>query len=318
MPPKKRALGRGLEALLPQKPEPVKNLMVEAGFQEPGGAVAVEDRSAEFSRPVTLPITAIRRNEAQPRQYFDEEALHVLAESIKQRGIIQPVAVMARENDYVLVAGERRWRAAQLAGVQHMPVIILDQLSDQELLEYALVENLQREDLNALEEARAYQSLQRTFSLSAEEIADRVGKSRPAIANSLRLLNLSPDMQEDLESGRITAGHARAILSLENSRDQVVLRDHIILENMSVRQAELRAREMAEGGAARRGKPKAASSRTKVEEPEHVRQLREQLVDALACKVAINSPDGKRGKIEIYFESLDELQFVLTQLGVES
>jgi ParB family chromosome partitioning protein len=250
--------------------------------------------------------------------YFDEEALHVLAESIKQRGLIQPVAVMARENDYVLVAGERRWRAAQLAGIQHLPVIILDPLSDQELLEYALVENLQREDLNCLEEARAYQSLQRTFSLTAEEIADRVGKSRPAIANALRLLTLAPDMQEDLESGRITAGHARAILSLEKNRDQTILRDLIVMENLSVRQAELRAREMAEGGAARRGKPKSHSARPRVEEPENVRQLREQLVEALACKVAINTQDGKRGRIEIYFESLDELQFVLNQLGVES
>ena len=310
---KKRALGRGLEALLPQKPESPSPNTKSVATKTAG--VQQKDTAANSANPATLPITAIRRNEAQPRQYFDEEALHQLADSIKRRGLIQPVAVMPRENDYVIVAGERRWRAAQLAGIREVPVIILEALSDQDLLEYALVENLQREDLNPLEEARAYQSLQRAFSLTAEDIADRVGKSRPAIANSLRLLTLSVHMQEDIESERITAGHARAILSLENSRDQVSLRNLIVTDNLSVRQAELKAREMVEGGAVRRGKPKASKRQ---QEPEHVRQLREQLVDTLACKVSVTTSDGNRGKIEIYFESLDELQHVLDQMGIQS
>lgn len=307
MPPKKRALGRGLEALLPQKPiQSVATIADNVANPTP----------VETATPRTLSITAIRRNEAQPRQYFDEEALHQLADSIKRRGLIQPVAVMARQNDYVIVAGERRWRAAQLAGLRELPVIILDALSDQDLLEYALVENLQREDLNPLEEARAYQSLQRAFSLTAEEIADNVGKSRPAIANALRLLTLSSHMQEDIEAERMTAGHARAILSLEKNRDQVTLRDLIVTDNLSVRQAELKAREMIEGGAARKSKSKARSPQH--EESAFVRDLRERLVDALACKVSLSTNGNDQGKIEIHFQSLDELQGVLDRLGIQS
>ncbi len=312
---KKRALGRGLEALLPSKPKTEANTKTESVAMSESAVALAEP--PEDLKPVTLPITAIRRNEAQPRQYFDEEALHQLADSIKRHGIIQPVAVMPRENDYVLVAGERRYRAAQLAGIRELPVVILEPLSDAVLLEYALVENLQREDLNPVEEARAYLSLQKTFDLSAEEIADRVGKSRPAIANALRLLTLPAHMLEDVESGRITAGHARAILSLESGRDQVALRDLIVMDNLSVRQAELKSREMVEGGAARRGKAKPANAK-KRNEHDNVRQVREQLVDILACKVNVSSPDGQRGKIEIYFESLDELQHVLNHLGVET
>lgn len=306
MQPKKRALGRGLEALLPQKPIPAVPNIDKDRPESP----------ATPSRPATLSITAVRRNDLQPRQYFDEEALHQLADSIQRHGIIQPVAVMPRKDDYVIVAGERRWRAAQLAGIREIPVIILDPLSDQDLLEYALVENLQREDLNPLEEARAYQSLQRAFSLTAEEIADSVGKSRPAIANALRLLTLSAHMQEDIEAERMTAGHARAILSLEKNRDQVTLRDLIVTDHMSVRQAELKAREMIEGGAARTGKSKPRPPHR--EESDFVRDLRERLVDALACKVAISTNGSDQGKIEIHFQSLDELQGVLDRLGIQS
>lgn len=312
MPPKKRALGRGLEALLPQKP-PQKTKPSDVKTAAAAPAEVIE------GGVTTLAVTAIRRNDQQPRQYFDEEALHQLADSIKRRGIIQPVAVMKRENDYVLVAGERRWRAAQIAGIQELPVIILDSLSSQDLLEYALVENLQRENLNAMEEARAYQTLQRSFSLTAENIAERMGKSRSAIANSLRLLTLPPDMQEDLEAERITAGHARAILSLENQRDQVALRNLIVQDNMSVRQAELKAREMTEGGAKRRGKarkPKAAAAPSA--DQAYLDDIREQLIDVFACQVTITSQSDDRGKIEIHYESLDELQNVLDILEIQT
>ncbi len=306
MQPKKRALGRGLEALLPQKPtKAVVNGVKDAPVN-----------SSPTVPPTVLSITAIRRNEAQPRQYFDEEAILGLSESIKLRGLIQPIAVMPRKNDYVIVAGERRWRAAQLAGLREVPVIILDALSDQDLLEYALVENLQREDLNPLEEARAYQSLQRAFSLTAEDIAERVGKSRPAVANALRLLTLSAHMQEDIEAERITAGHARAILSLENNRDQVILRDLIVTDYLSVRQAELKAKEMIDAGASRKGKSKQRTP-PKVES-EFVQRLREQLVDSLACRVSISTTGEDQGKIEIHYQSLDELQGVLERLGIQS
>jgi len=313
--PKKRALGRGLEALLPQKPKVTADKTAAVKKAE-------AEISDESSYRMTLPITAIRRNEAQPREYFDEEALHQLADSIKRHGIIQPLAVMPRENDYVIVAGERRWRAAQLAGMRELPVIVLKHLDEGELLEYALVENLQRENLNPIEEAKAYRSLQTTFNLTAEEIAEHVGKSRSSIANALRLLAMPAHMQEDLESERISTGHAKVLMGIENKRDQVALRDLIVSEHMSVRQAEIKARDMMElAGVQRKGKAKSASGSARAakaaEQPDHVKRLREQLVEALACKVTVNSPDGTRGKIEIHFESLDELQFVLNQLGVE-
>ena len=162
MQPKKRALGRGLEALLPPKRK--SNTPTDPASDAPVAAGDSETKT-------TLPITAIRRNEAQPREYFDEESLNTLAESLKRHGFIQPIAVVPRENDYMIVAGERRWRAAQLAGLRQVPVIILPPLSNKELLAFALVENLQRENLNPLEEAKAYHSLGETFNMTADEIA---------------------------------------------------------------------------------------------------------------------------------------------------
>jgi ParB family chromosome partitioning protein len=245
-----------------------------------------------------------------------------LVDSVKRHGIIQPVAVMPGNADatfYVIVAGERRWRAAQEAGLKEIPVIVLRKLPPRDLMEFALVENLQREDLLPLEEARAYYSLQDRFGLTAEQIAERVGKSRPAVANSLRLLSLRKDMQEDLDAGRITPGHARAILSLENVRDQVRLRDTILQQGMSVRQAEGRARQMIDGGAARKGKAHSAASspsETQREGFEHIQRLREQLVDALSCRVNISVQADNRGKIEIYYDSLDDLQNLLDALEI--
>lgn len=311
---KKRALGKGLEALLPRKNKPTEKKTSEkpaAGEPE----VAVEPTlTADSAAPNLLPIDRIKRNEAQPRLHFDDDTLRDLADSIKRHGLIQPVAVMPRGEDYVLVAGERRWRAAQLAGLAEVPALVLDPLSDQELLEFALVENLQREDLSPLDEAKAYASLQANFGLTGDEIAERVGKSRPAIANALRLLTLQPVMQQDLESGLITPGHARAILSLENKRDQVRLRDAIVQDHYSVRQAEIKAREMIEGGAARKGV--ARTTREAALSPV-LSSAREQMTDIFRCKVRIVGEAEDKGKIEISYSSIDEFQHIVDVLKLE-
>lgn len=312
MQPKKKALGRGLEALLPPKPKTAA----------PQDNNTVAGQPGDGSGKQMMAITSIRRNEKQPRQYFDEEALQTLADSLKRHGFIQPIAVMPRgDKDFVVVAGERRLRAAQLAGLREVPVIVMEPLSDKEVLEFALVENLQRENLNPLEEARAFKALQDGFNLSAEEVAEAVGKSRSAVANALRLLQMPADMQEDLETERISPGHARAIYSLENQRDQKALRDRIVQDNMSVRQAELHAKTLQEmSGVGKVKKNPAGKVKPGVinnaASPE-LATLRDSLTDALSCRVAISSLDGKKGKVEIYFETLDDLQGLLDKLGVE-
>lgn len=302
---KRAALGRGLGALLPprQSPPPI----------EPAASVVapVADPASSGERVERVAISLIQPNPAQPRQYFDEAALSELAASIKEHGLIQPILVNRRGGDFMIVAGERRWRAAQLAGFAEVPVIAL-QLSEKEVLEFALVENLQRENLNSIEEARAYRALIDTFGLSQEEVADRVGRSRPAIANALRLLKLPPDVQVEIESGRISAGHARAILSLEKDADQRRLRDEILLKGLSVRQAEQRAAQISSPS-----RPARSQQKTPTPPDPNAKRLQEELIERFTCRVAVKTIDQNRGKIEIYYDSLDELERVLNALGVD-
>lgn len=303
---KKRALGKGLEALLPPK----KKTTADNGKS----AEKSPSKDSETSTALIMAVTDIKSNPDQPRQYFDEDALESLADSLKRHGLIQPVAVIRKNGDHIIVAGERRWRAAQKAGLEKIPVVILDDLSSQELLEYALVENLQRENLNAIEEAKAYQSLVKSFGLSLDEVAERVGRSRSAISNTIRLLQLPNHAQTDIVEGRLSPGHARAVLSLESPRDQETLRQLIMSDNLTVRQAEEKAVELAEKGGGRKGfakKPKQSK------QSEDVARLQDQIVDALACKVVIKTNEPHRGKIEIHYDSLDELQRILSRLGVD-
>jgi ParB family chromosome partitioning protein len=266
-------------------------------------------------RPSKLPIAQIAPNPHQPRETFDEDSIRDLADSVRRHGLLQPVAVMPGNNDnYLIVAGERRWRAAQQAGLKEIPVVFMDPLTPQELLECALVENLQREDLHPLDEARAYHTLAKSFSLSAEQIAERVGKSRSAVSNTLRLLNLPVHLLLDLQEGRLTAGHARALLSVENPRDQSDLRDAILHQGLSVRQAEMRAQELAVAADSPR---RTKKQRTRGKSDPDANRLRERLVEALACNVSVKALDKDRGRIEIYYESIDELQRVLSRLGIE-
>ena len=300
---KKRALGKGLAALLPT------DLPTVATAPPPTVASAQTDSGEEVggNRLERVSLDSISPNPYQPRGLFDEEALGELAESIRSHGLIQPIIVTPRGRSYLIVAGERRWRAARIAGLKQMPVLSME-LTDQQVLEYALVENLQRENLNPMEEARAYKTLIADFHLSQEQVATRVGKGRPTIANALRLLKLPLDFQQDVEAGRLTPGHARAVLSLENDHDQKRLRDAVIRDGLSVRDAEQLSVEIAN----RKTKPRA----NKALDP-HAQQLREALIEHLGCRVAVKTFDPTKGKIEIYYSSLDELERVLAAMGVD-
>ncbi len=303
---KKRALGKGLAALLPTKTDSAATEHIIAAATEPAVAPAADRETTAM-----LPVDALRPNPFQPRQQFDEAALDALAASIRERGLLQPVLVTRRQGEWVLVAGERRWRAAQRAGLKNIPAIVLE-LTDQEALELALIENLQREDLNPLEEARAYRVLIERFGLSQEEVAARVDKSRPSVANALRLLNLPEDIQADVESGRLSPGHARALLALPTHEAQRRWRDITIERQLSVRQLEAEIQ---------RFRSRNAKSRPRKKLPGHagdaaVQDLRRRFEEVLCCKVLIVLHGPDRGKVEIRFTSLDELDRIKEALGI--
>ncbi|MCX7964824.1 MAG: ParB/RepB/Spo0J family partition protein [Candidatus Sumerlaea chitinivorans] len=304
---KKRGLGKGLAALLP--------VPGSSGNPRPAEEVAVTPTSdfRDTRQSIRhLPVSDLAPNPFQPREVFDEEGLRELAESVRVRGVIQPVLVARRDSKWVLVAGERRWRAAQLAGLEHIPAIEL-KLTDQELLEYALIENLQRENLNPIEEARAYQVLIERFGLTHEEVASRVEKSRPAVANTLRLLNLPDILQQDIEEGRLSAGHGRALLALPTDEERLQVRNEVLQKGLSVRDTEaLVLRMLGEKTKAER-KPRPRQSRA---EDEFAERLRNRLEEVLACRVQVKVFDSQRGKIEIHYTSLDELDRICAQLGV--
>jgi ParB family chromosome partitioning protein len=272
----REALGRGLEAL----------------FE--GTNVAGD---AELLR---LPVAQIQPNPYQPRQHFDAQRLQELADSIRQQGLVQPIVVRRHAEAFQLVAGERRLRAAQIAGYETVPALI-KKVSDQETLEFALLENLQREDLNPMEEARAYQRLQSEFHLRQRDVAQRVGKDRSTVANVLRLLQLPAALQEDIEAGRLTMGHARALLALTSAADQQRLRDLIMAQGLSVRATEARVRAWTQPPAEKR--PKAV----------HLLAVEDSLGRQFGTRVAIK-PGRKQGKIEIVYRGEADLQRLLSLL----
>jgi ParB family chromosome partitioning protein len=269
----REALGRGLEAL----------------FE---GANVTGD--AELLR---LPVVQIQPNPYQPRQQFDAQRLQELADSIRQQGLVQPIVVRRCAEGFQLVAGERRLRAAQLAGLETIPALI-KRVTDQETLEFALLENLQREDLNPMEEARAYQRLQHEFHLRQQDVAQRVGKDRSTVANVLRLLQLPDALQADIEAGRLSMGHARALLALKSVADQQRLRDLVIAEGLSVRATEARVRAWLKQPAEKH--PKAA----------YLLALEDSLGRQLGTRVAVK-PGRKSGKIEITYRGEADLQRLL-------
>lgn len=241
---KKKALGRGLASLIP-----------EAKTNQPAGVIKKEFFNCDIEKIVP--------NTYQPRKIFQKEALDELVESVKVHGIIQPLVVRQRDGHYELIAGERRWRAAQRAGLKQVPVVVKDVNGDAPSLEMAIIENVQRENLNCIEEAIAYQQLIDEFQLSQEEISSRVGKSRVTIANTLRLLKLPAVIREDITSGKMTMGHARALLALESQEDQLMVREMIIKKKLSVRETERKVNEVVRAKNADPGAPKEIDANLK-------------------------------------------------------
>jgi ParB family chromosome partitioning protein len=299
----KRGLGRGLDALL-------------QGFGEGLGAPEI----------VQVPAGRIRPNPKQPRRDFDEAALAELAESIRTNGVLQPILVRPVDDPdhlYELVAGERRWRASQLANLAELPAIVRT-MSDEESLAIALIENLQREDLNPIEEALGLQRLQEEFGLTQEQMAEKVGKSRPAIANMLRLTQLPEPIQRDIRTGVMTAGHGRALLVLTGSEDQEAMRQRIVERALSVREAEAMAAYWkrtgvlpGEEGAQRpAGHPPARVRKSPGQAlPEALRETLEDIEAVMAVPVALRGGLDK-GQLVLHYSSLDELNGILRTIGV--
>ena len=268
------------------------------------------DRNTERGEVIMMRISLVEPNRDQPRKYFDDDAIDELADSIRQFGIIQPLLVQKKDDYYQIIAGERRWRAAKKCGLKEVPVIIR-RFSNQEAVEVALIENIQREDLNPIEEARAYQRLVNEYALSQEEVAGRVSKSRSAVTNSMRLLRLDESIQAMVETGAISEGHARTLIPLPTAKEQLELAERIIKEKLSVRQTEKLVKELL--------KP-SEKKRRQTDEKRDVllQELSEQLKHSLGTKVSIRQSGKNKGKIEIEYysdEELDRLYELLRSLN---
>ena len=267
------------------------------------GSTALQETAAEKSSGVLmLRISEVEPNRDQPRKMFNEDSLTELAESVKQYGIIQPLLVQKREDYYEIIAGERRWRAARMAGLKEVPVIVRD-YTDREILEVSLIENIQREDLNPIEEAKAYQRLIQDFELKQDEVAERVSKSRTAITNSMRLLKLDPRVQQMLVDEMISAGHARAILSIEDPEVQYQTASRIFDEKMSVRETEKLVRTL---------NAPAKKKSTSLPESDALvyiyQEMEERMQSVLGTKVSVHRKTPQKGRIEIEYYSRDELE----------
>ena len=249
----------------------------------------------------------------QPRTGFDDESLNELAESIRENGIMQPLVVRPREGGYELIAGERRWRASQMAGLARVPVIVRD-VDDQTALELALIENLQREDLDPIEESKGYAQLMDQFDLTQEEVATRVGKNRATVANALRLAKLPAEVQAYVRDGMLSSGHAKAILGLKDAGDQVAAAKRVIKKELSVRATEDLVSELgqSDGTKAKRGS-KAKSTASEA----HIQNLEAKLQERLGTKVTLRYRNGK-GSVDIKFFNDEDLQRILETLGVEA
>lgn len=282
------------------------------GVRDLGITKAETDKSPE-TEPALLRISKIEPNRSQPRKNFEEESLSELAESIKRFGVIQPLIVRKSGSVYKLIAGERRWRAARLAGLKEVPVIIRD-FEDEDAAEIALIENIQREDLSPLEEARAYRELMDSYGLTQEALSEKVSKSRASIANSLRLLQLPEEVLELLEAGRLSFGHARCLITIEDKESLIGLAREIADKGLSVREAEKRAAALKRNA----GRLKAEKQEAVTEEAERrhilIEALARELTDGLGTKVSIREGSKDRGRIEIEYYSLDELNRITDRL----
>lgn len=285
----KKGLGKGLDSLI------VKKVNTDAASTD------------DVSRETLLNINQVEPNPNQPRKRFNEDKLQELADSIKVHGIIQPLVVQKEGDRYIIIAGERRWRAARLAGIKEVPVVIRD-FTEQELYEVALIENIQRQDLDPIEEANAYSNLIKEHHLTQDEVAERVSKSRVTITNSLRLLKLDPRVQQMVIDELLTGGHARALISIENPEEQYNLANRIFDEKLSVRETEKLVKKILH--------PKAVAPEEPVNEADEAiyRDIEENLKTIIGSKVKITRKPGGKGNIEIEYYSTDELDRILDLL----
>ncbi len=309
----KPALGRGLGALLGGSPV-LAPTAPPAPAVQPSPAPAPAPAPDPRDRVQRVPLDRIRPCPLQPRKDFSTESLRELADSIREQGIVQPLVVRERDGDFELIAGERRWRAAQLLQLPEVPVIVR-QADDRAALELALIENLQRENLNALEEAHGYAELAEQFQLTQEEIAAKVGKGRVVVANALRLLKLPATIQNFIRDGRLSVGHAKVILGLVNERDQKIIAERVIKQGLNVRQTEGLVAKLQKRGT-RRTPPQPELVAAPAGDP-HIVDLEGRLREVFATKVQLHYEQGK-GTVEISFFSDEELERILQILGVTS
>lgn len=299
---KKGGLGKGLDSLIPSGNPRGKKSVVSAEQNTEKREVVEKIVEKIVEKPVEMKVKIgeVEPNREQPRKKFDEDALLELSESIKQFGILQPLLVQKKDGYYEIIAGERRWRAAKLAGVKEVPVIVKD-FTSQEIVEISLIENIQREDLNPIEEALAYKRLMEEFRLKQDEIAERVSKSRTAVTNSIRLLKLDERVQRMVVDEMISTGHARALLAIEDGDDQYTIAMKIFDEKLSVRETERLVKNL------QNPKPKKENVvDTQMEVIYH--QLEEKIKSIVGTKVSIHQKNNQKGKIEIEYYSQAELE----------
>ena len=297
MPIKKKGLGKGLDSLIPDN-KSIKSVSPEKTAETRNEADVKEG-------VLTMKINEVEPNRDQPRKNFDEDALLELSDSIKQFGVLQPLLVRKRKDYYEIIAGERRWRAAKLAGVKEVPVIIKE-YTDQEILEIGLIENIQRENLNPIEEAIAYKRLLEEFNLKQDEVAERVSKSRTAVTNSMRLLKLSDKVQQMIIDDMISTGHARALLAIDDPELQYTLANKIFDEKLSVRETEKLVKEIKN--------PKKPKEKKVIENAFIYQDLEEKMKSVFGTKVSIASKGKGKGKIEIEYYSDDELEHLFDMM----
>jgi ParB family chromosome partitioning protein len=289
-----RGLGKGLDSLIPKADTKAES-------------VKTTEKAEDSAKETLVKITMVEPNREQPRKNFDEDALQELADSIKQFGLLQPILVQDRKTYYEIIAGERRWRAAKLAGLKEVPVIIRD-YTDQEIVEISLIENIQREDLNPIEEAQAYKKLLTEFNLKQDEVAERVSKSRTAVTNSMRLLKLCDEVQQMIIDDMISTGHARALISIEDPEQQYMIAQRVFDEKLSVREVEKLVKDLNKPQ-----KPKKEIIEDKSLDIIY-QDIEEKLKQSLGTKVSISSKGNGAGKLEIEFYTHDDLDKMIELL----
>ena len=294
----KRGLEKGLDSLIPT------NVMMESEVKH---ATVSTVSSAEEGKDGTLMVklSKVEPNREQPRKNFDEDSLQELAESLKQFGMLQPILVQNRGDYYEIIAGERRWRAAKIAGLKEVPVIVRE-LTDQEIVEISLIENIQREDLNPIEEAQAYKRLLTEFHLKQDEVAERVSKSRTAVTNSMRLLKLCDEVQKMVVDDMISTGHARALISIEDPEEQYLIAQKIFDEKLSVREVEKLVKDLHKP-------PKPPKEENKTLQAIY-QEISERLKQSLSTKVSVSAKQNGAGKIEIEFYNHEDLERLLERI----